>query len=1106
MFRYSSLLSTVVVLTAAPLPAQERPAADAAGIEFFEKRIRPLLAEHCYQCHNAAKKRSGLVLESVAAMIKGGERGPALVPGDPEQSLIVRAVEQAGELKMPPKGKLSVQQIADVAAWVKKGAPAPKDNGAVAAGPTKEFDLAERRKHWAYQPVKAVPTPAVKEAAWCKSPVDYFILNGLEKAGLAPAAPAERRALIRRVTFDLIGLPPTPREVDAFLADTSPQAFAKVVDRLLASPHYGERWARHWLDLVRYAETLGFEFDYDLHNAWRYRDYVIRAFNADLPYDQFVIEHLAGDLLPRPRRHPSDGSNESILGTGFFWMGEARQTPVDIRQEQADVIDNQIDVLTKALLAQTVACARCHDHKFDAISTKDYYALVGYLKSSRYQQAFIDPTERTAGKLDELVSVQAAVREAISSEVAPQWLSELGQANLYLQAAAGQMANPRLDPARVKTWQQALKQIDTADVGHPLHAWLKLAGNEGETRATLRATLDAEVAKAARSLTAVSSFEDFRQPSFAGWHSSGDAFSRGPARPGDILIGESADRPVSQILSGGAHSGLLSSRLQGELRSRTFTLDKRYVHLRVAGKSARVNLVIDGNTLIMNPIYGGLTLPLKDSSGGETDVVWRTMPVDRWVGHRSFFEIVDSAIPMHRLNPPPSSARVPEGAHDGFVAVEKIVFSDDPNPPVILPNQNNLRALDLAKANDAAALAAAYQTLMIEEVKRWQAAAGGRAEFHSADEAFMLLNWLVKNGLLDSKRTDGRLDELLKKYRQLEAALPAPQRAPALADGTGEDEHVFLRGNYKTLGPLAPRSPPSALSQTLVPQSDPGSGRLHLAQALVDPSNPLLARVLVNRLWHHHFGQGLVHTPDDFGRMGQGPTHPDLLDSLATAFVQSGWSIKAMHRLMVLSSTYQMASQAPDAHDKLDPENRLLHRANIRRLEGEAIRDAVLAVSGRLDATMFGPSVLPYLTKHMEGRGRPQSGPLDGDGRRSIYLNVRRNFLTPMLVAFDYPTTFTTMGRRGLTTVPAQALTLMNDPFIAEQSERWAQRTLAKPAANAEERIDALYREAFARLPSEAERRNAIAFIQRHAGADVQQAWTDFCHVLFNVKEFIFLD
>ena len=378
---------------------------------------------------------------------------------------------------------------------------------------------------------------------------------------------------------------------------------------------------------MRYAETLGFEFDYDLYNAWRYRDYVIRAFNADLPYDQFLVEHLAGDLLPQPRRHPSERFNESILATGFFWMGEARQTPVDSRQEQADVIDNQIDVFSKAILAQTVACARCHDHKFDAISTRDYYALAGYLKSSRYQQAFIDSPERIAAKADELVKLKTKIRAAIATETVSVWLTELEKASAYLLATMRRDERRKLPADNVDRWRKALEKIDTNDVNHPLHAWLKLAA------ATDYKTERDRLQAAMRAQKGTTPFEVFRRDTFAGWHVFGDAFRAGPARAGDIIVG--AEGQPLQIATGGAHSGLLSNRLQGELHSRTFTIEKLYVHVRLGGKAARLNLVIDGNTLIMNPIYA--------SSPSHPAV--KTIRKSNWLAHSS----------DRRVRPPPMS-------------------------------------------------------------------------------------------------------------------------------------------------------------------------------------------------------------------------------------------------------------------------------------------------------------------------------------------------------------------------------------------------------------------------------------------------------------------
>ncbi len=568
--------ATIVLLLAASAAAaaEPSPASDAAGVEFFEKRIRPLLAENCRRCHGPERQRGGLRLDSLAAIKKGGDRGPAIVPGKPDQSRLIQAVRHTGDLHMPPKSKLTEAQILDLVAWVKMGAPGPRattsERTAARAG---EFDLAERRKHWAYQPVRPVALPAVKNPAWCTSPVDFFILARLEAAGLSPAPAADPQALIRRVTFDLTGLPPTPQEVEAFLADNSPFAYEKLVDRLLASPHYGERWGRHWLDVVRYAETLGFEFDYDLWNAWRYRDYVIRAFNADLPYDRFVAEHMAGDLLPQPRRHPTEGFNESILATGFFWMGEGKQTPVDIRQEQADRIDNQIDVLGKAFLAQTIACARCHDHKFDALSTRDYYALAGYLKSARYQQAFIDAPECVGAKARQLADLKAKARASIVAHLAPRWLRQVGRASRYLLAAhkvkTAVPAGPSncvevarqfdLDADCLGRWIKALEDKDTHCPDHPLYAWAECSspdkGTAQKRGQTLRSALQEQANRSRQAAASTVFFEDFADPIYRGWHVTGDAFGTGPARAGDILLSDRPDQPVARFVSAGRTAG-----------------------------------------------------------------------------------------------------------------------------------------------------------------------------------------------------------------------------------------------------------------------------------------------------------------------------------------------------------------------------------------------------------------------------------------------------------------------------------------------------------------------------------------------------------------------
>src|SRR5262245_30460136 len=381
----------------AKLAAADRDTPDAAALEFFEKKVRPVLVEHCFKCHStqAKKLRGGLHLDSRQGFLTGGDSGPALVPGQPEKSRIVEAVRYGNvDLRMPPRGKLPDTVVADLATWVKMGAPWPQDDTPKTTSKS-GFDLQKRkREHWAWQPIRPQSPPAVRDKTWAHDPVDRFLLAKLEEKGLSPAPPADRRTLLRRVSFDLVGLPPSPAEVEAFVWDESPNGFEKVVDRLLASPHFGERWGRHWLDLVRYGETRGHEFDPNIPNAHQYRDYVLRAFNDDVPYNQFVTEHIAGDLLEKPRLHPAQGFNESILGTGFWFLGEEVHSPVDIRQDQADRFDNRIDVMTKTFLGLTVACARCHDHKFDAISTRDYYALFGFLASSSYRQARFDSLEQ----------------------------------------------------------------------------------------------------------------------------------------------------------------------------------------------------------------------------------------------------------------------------------------------------------------------------------------------------------------------------------------------------------------------------------------------------------------------------------------------------------------------------------------------------------------------------------------------------------------------------------------------------------------------------------------------------------------------------------------
>lgn len=955
------LLLPVIVWAARSLAGAEFTSAD---LEFFEKKIRPVLAEHCYKCHSAdAKKLKGdLMLDHRAGVFKGGDTGSAIVSGKPEQSLLIEAIEYDNvDLEMPPRGKLSDQQIADFTEWVKRGAPWPKE-AAVGPGSREQFDLAKRKaEHWSWQPVQAGAPPKVKQAGWPTSPIDHFILAKLEAAGLKPAGPADKRALIRRAYFDLIGLPPTPAQVEAFVADNSPKAFEKVVDELLAAPQYGERWARHWLDLMRYAETFGHEFDYMNQEVWRYRDYVIRAFNDDVPYDRFVKEHIAGDLL-KPRFAKDGGWNESRLATSWWWLGQHCHSPVDVRAYQAEIIDNQIDVLGKAFQGMTIACARCHDHKFDAISTKDYYALYGMIGSGSFSHGAVDGPNKFAELQKGLVDLKQKI----------------------------QSIQPK--------------------------------------------TAEAASAPAAETNEKYQLISDIRKTQGHDWFADGAAWADSLTDADDFTVNAKVAR---RALPGWLHSGLLSRKLQGTLRSPTFTLSENHVHLLTYGRDVRINLVVDNFKIIKNPIYGGLTRNLNNE-----EPHWEVFNVSMWKGHQAYIEIADltNSDPAGRGSGP-----------DGYAAVQQLWISAEGRPPA---GTLTKRPAETPLAVEALPHGAAYQKL--------------------AD------------------------------------TVARPTVVPIMLEGTALNEKVFIRGSHKNLGEEVPRRFLTAFDNAKPAGADQ-TGRFALATHIADPENPLTSRVYANRIWHHLLGRGIVPSTDNFGVLGEAPTHPELLDWLANYLVQKGWSTKEMIRAVMLSQTYRMTSRPSGAATEVkDPTNQLLHRMRVRRLQGEAIRDAILAVSGRLDSRMFGPPVAVHLTSFMEGRGRPRSGPLDGAGRRTLYQEVRRNFLSPMMLAFDMPQPLSTFGRRTDSNVPAQALIMMNDPFVVEQAKLWGKRMLAAGPDDAA-RVRAAYALAFSREPSDTEQVTASAFLTAQAKAHGEaqpgeKAWADFCHALLNVKEFVFLN
>jgi hypothetical protein len=1076
-------------------------------LEFFEKKIRPVLSERCYKCHSvqSEKLKGGLLLDSFEGLMKGGEDGPVYTPDHPEKSRLIEALEyQNPDLQMPPKGKLPKDQIAAFAEWIKMGAPWPKEEAPKRAEAVKtpSFDLEQRRReHWAWQPIKAGQPPNVKNLGWPANPVDRFILARLEQNDLHPALPADRRTLIRRVYFDLIGLPPQPKEVEDFLQDKSAGAYEKVVDRLLASPRFGERWARHWLDLVRYAETLGHEFDYPLQHAWRYRDYVIRAFNADVPYDQFVMEHIAGDLLPNPRKHPTEDFNESVIGTGFYWLGQRVHSPVDIRQDESDVIDNQIDVLSKTFLGMTVACARCHDHKFDAIAAKDYYALYGVLESSHYAQRSIDPPDKIAPKIEKLKELKKQIRqEAVSA-----WSRNSEDITKGLMVMTKPASGSNADLLR--RWSKAFEDKAISDPGHPLYAWIKSVGTNGAvTPEVFKERWNALVKESIPPTIADTNYQlfaDFSRPDYDGWFPDGDAFLAGVGGEGDFIVGDS-NRPVAAILhEPSADDSVLSRRLEGALRSPIFEIKHRYIHILAAGQQSRIKVCVDNFTMIRDPIYGGLKKYLSSDTPA-----WLTFDLSMWQGHHAHIELCD-------VSTADTADEKEKDGTNGYLSASRVLFSDQSSPPVVTTPPTWSLLLGPAPVDSIQSLAQRYANAFHQAIQTWSS---NPAHPSSAEEAQLAyLDWLARNDLL--KTASGRrLQELTAAYQQLESSVPEPVMVPAMADGNGVNEHVFLRGSYKTPGDLVPRQFLSALANEKSNPFKNGSGRLELARCVIDSSNPLLSRVMVNRVWLHLFGRGIVSTPDDFGALGQPPTHPELLDWLANWYrTEADFSTKKLIRLLVTSSAYRMSSQPADAlAEEKDAGNLLLHRMPVRRLEGEVIRDSMLTVSGRLEDTMFGSSVPTYLTEFMEGRGRPAaSGPIDGAGRRSIYLEIRRNFISPMMRTFDTPVPFTTIGRRTISNVPAQSLILLNDPFVLGQAQIWAHRMLAGTNATPGQHIAQMYLLAFGRQPSEREVAEALTFLKQQgelygqappACWQDEKVWSDLCHVLFNVKEFVFVE
>ena len=995
------------------------------------------------------------------------------------------------------------------------------------------------------------PPPAVRSRNWPSPPVDNFILAKLAENGLEPAPPADRHTLIRRLSFDLRGLPPTPEEIKAFVDDLSPDAYETLVDRFLESPHFGERWARHWMDLVRYSESHGSEGDPDTPLAWRYRDYLIRAFNNDVPYDQLIREHLAGDLLPSPRINKRDGINESIIATAHFRMVEHAYQPVDPWEDRVKWTDNQIDVVTKAFLGLTISCARCHDHKFDAISQTDYYALFGTFYGARPTQRAIDDPELLNTNRDELAELKKNIRR----KLAETWLQEVQTLDSQLlgtspsadtaDAGAAPSARPAalpvraetdlsnvagdhrvrhattavenggLQPALAKTLRRALEKA-ACDEGSPLHAWIELEDKQGdEFRTAWKKLTDywqSEIVK--REIFNRENFEttwDLTGPDYENMIGHGAGFSGKPSEPGEFWILNEGDRVLNGIYPGGVYTHLLSTKHNGVIQSPRFKIETDYISLRLLGGDLSfAQLIIENHAVPRGGIYHMRYSPKKDQMG------WTQWDTAYWKGFTAYIEFATHDDVTNFGYDPIDSESKPKPPEDGrsYIGASRIVFHNGSHNGKDMPMETVVPVLYLLEGllegeapNSPEELAHSISRRLLDVIQAWRD--GPLTERQAA-----FLGYFVRSDLLS--RSLDRLESvqlLLAEYRELEEKVPVARRAPGVLEEASPDQPLLIRGNHKNPGKLVPRRFLTVLESSSY--SEPRMVRLRLAEEIAAPDNPLTARVMVNRVWQHLFGYGIVRTVDNFGKLGEAPTHPELLDYLADRFVKSGYSIKKLIRLLATSQTYRMSSQASPKAQEMDPSNKLLQHANLRRLDAEAIRDSMLVVSGRFDPTMFGPSIsIYYAYAKGKTKGDKEKGPLDGAGRRSIYQEIRRNAHNPFLEVFDSPKPATTRGQRDTTTVPAQSLTLLNSPFVIGQAAEWGKRLAGGEAHSIDTRVKYMFLKALGRKPWANERARAATYLESLAKehgtsqslilAD-SQVWQDFAHALFNLKEFIYI-
>jgi hypothetical protein len=998
----------------------------ARGLEVFKKHVRPLLEQKCLRCHGGKRVESELDLSDRDGLVKGGQGGPAVVPGKSKDSLLLKLVRHEREPHMPRSGdRLPDATLAHLAKWIDLGAPydSPLTGGrAKKVAWTERVVPADARHFWSFERLKIVAPPAVTDAAWCKTPVDRFIRAKLDAAGIAPNGPASKPVLIRRAYFDLIGLPPPPEEVDAFLNDASPQAFGKVIDKLLASPHHGERWGRHWLDLARFAESHGFEHDYDRPTAYHYRDFVIEAFNRDLPFDTFVKWQIAGDEYA-----PADPL--ALKATGFLAAGvhSTQITKSEVEKHRYDELDDKLNTLSTAFLGLTVGCARCHDHKYDPIPQRDYYRMLatftttvrsevdlnldaaGYAKAKAAFDREHEPFDAAVEKYeaDELPARLAAWEARADARALPFEIVEVKEA----KSKEGAKLTPQPDGSLLATGKN--DKFDTYTiVAHAYRPTIRAIRLEALSHPSL---VKGGPGRAANGNFALTDLKVTAQP----------------------LTPRGADAPRSPVVV-----KLVSPRATFEQKG----------------------------------------LPVRAAIDGDAKSAWA---VDPQFG-KDHAAVFDLEKPL--ANP------------GGTKLTFTLKFENNDGHNLGRPR---LSVAETAPADLAAAgiPARAAQALAVPAVKRTAGQAKAVLEsYRTIDPGWRTLN-------------EKRLAHLAKAPKpNLVKCLVATEGLPAIrlhtqGDDFFPDTYFLRRGDTDNKEGVAKQG----FLQVLMPAPDaakkwqtaPPAGwrtsyrRRALAEWLTDTDNGaghLLARVIVNRLWQHHLGRGLVATPSDFGARGDRPTHPEVLDYLAGELIKHNWRLHPIHKLIMTSAVYTQGSRADEARANVDRENKLLWHFPPRRLEAEVIRDTLLSVGGDLDAKQFGPGTLDPASK-----------------RRSIYFTVKRSKLMPMMVIFDAPEALSGMADRPTTTIAPQALHLLNNPQVRAHARGLARRIAPDSRTPLEDAVRQGYRIALARTPTPDELTDGVAFVRAQeatypANTGREAALADFCQVLMCLNEFVYVE